>query len=117
MDDYLYEVPPYEGQDDYLSDVALDIIATAVLGRLPMDGFDLASCQATTKGVTATVHINQSPDPLSNADQFEAILLASTVVRTLHANLVAARKVLVGRADARFDSIEQDRQDFERRMP
>lgn len=89
----LYDVPAFEGQDDYLPDAALAAIDERIVGQLPSGGFDMPHCNATTKGVTATVHF-AGGSPLTNLDTFEAILRSATVIRSLHANLVAARAAL-----------------------
>lgn len=86
----LYDVPPFDGEDDYLSDRALDLIAERVLSRLPSDGFELGHTNATMKGVTATIKL-AGADPMLQVDRLDAMLHAVTFARCLHANLVAAR--------------------------
>lgn len=90
----LYEVPPYDGQDDYLSDASLAVIADHIIAKLPRDGFDVPSNRATRRTATATVAFDDDAGPIVNAERLEAMFHAVTVVRTLHANLVAARAAL-----------------------
>lgn len=92
--DPLYEMPDYEGQCDYLPDTALERIRSLVIDRLPHAGFDLASSQASTKTVTATLAFENCPGPLAQQEALEAVLQGATVLRTLYANLVAARAAL-----------------------
>lgn len=87
----LYDLPPYDGEDDYLSDLGIARIATHVIEQLPHDGFDMSSLNATTRGVQTSITFDKPRGPMQNADTFEAMLRAVTVVRTLHANLLAAR--------------------------
>lgn len=89
-----YQLEPFDGKDDYLPDEALERIAEIILGRLPTVDFDLVSSQATAHGVTATLRFGGCADPFTAAEHLEAILRAATVVRTLHANLVAARDAM-----------------------
>lgn len=92
----LYEVQ-WNGKDDYLPDAALTRIEEVVLSRLPDTGFDVPSVQATRKTVTATIAFDGLNDAISQQAAAEAMFQAATVVRTLHANLVAARAALSGR--------------------
>lgn len=89
---HLYEIDSFGGRDDYLPDAALVQIA-ALVAKLPSDGFDCGHVNATAKGVTATLTFGGG-DPMTNAATFEAMLQSVTVVRTLHANLAAARAAL-----------------------
>lgn len=89
----LYEVE-WKGQDDYLPDSALDVIAGRVLPHLPEDGFDLKSSQAHTKSITATLEFEGVVGPMAQQEALVAVLRSATMVRTLHANLVAARSAL-----------------------
>jgi hypothetical protein len=90
----LYNLPKYDGQDDYLSDEALAAIDDRILALLPHDGFDMPSCRATTRTVTAAIAFDKPDGPEGNVARFEAMLHAATTIRTLHANLVAARQAL-----------------------
>jgi hypothetical protein len=96
----LYEVE-WKGRDDYLPDAALGRIAEVVLDRLPDGGFDVPSLQAGRRTVTATIAFDGLNDALSQKRAAEAMFQAATVVRTLHANLVAARAALFARSDGR----------------
>jgi hypothetical protein len=89
----LYEVT-WNGQDDYLPDAALDTIERVVLSRLPATGFDVKSIQARASSVTATVAFDGIADAFSQERAMDAMLRATTVIRTLHANLVACRSTL-----------------------
>lgn len=89
----------WQGQDDYLPDAALDRIKEVVLGRLPMGGFDVKSMQAHPKSVTATVAFDGAANAMWQQEAMEAMFQAATVVRTLHANLVAARAALIARTE------------------
>jgi hypothetical protein len=89
----LYEVE-WNGQDDYLPDAALDRIEQVVIDRLPVGGFDMPSSQARNRTVTATFAFDGITDPFGQQEALEAMAQAATVVRTLHANLVAARAAL-----------------------
>lgn len=94
MADRLYDLPTYEGQDDYLPPEALARIGAVVIDKLPHAGFDLASSQAHTKTVTATLAFEGCRGPLAQQEALEAVLQGATVLRTLYANLVAARAAL-----------------------
>lgn len=94
----LYTVE-WNGRDDYLPDAALDRIKQVVLDRLPDSGFDVTSTQAHTRSVTATVAFDGVADAMSQQRAMEAMFQAATVVRTLHANLIAARTALAGRRE------------------
>jgi hypothetical protein len=89
---HLYEVE-WNGQDDYLPDTALDTVERLILARLP-DSFDVGGCQARTASVTATVKFAGLAGPVAQQEAMDAMFQAATVVRTLHANLVAARAAL-----------------------
>lgn len=94
MADPLYEVPLWNGKDDYLPDAALSRIEEVVLSHIPDSGFDVKSTQAHTGSVTATVSFDGAADAISQQEALDAMFHAATVVRTLHANLVAARAAL-----------------------
>lgn len=89
----LYPTEPFNGQGDYIPDLGLDRIGELV-AKLPTDGFDVPSIQGHQKSVTATFKFDGVIGPLAQVDALESILKASTVVRTMHANLVAAREEL-----------------------
>ena len=88
----LYPIPAVDDKDDYLPDRALARIG-ALVARLPTDGFDVPSMQAHPKSVTATFKFDGA-GPEAQLDALDAILNGATVLRTLYANLVAARDEL-----------------------
>jgi hypothetical protein len=92
MDDPLYDLPTYDGESDYMSASSVAIVGNLV-ERLPKGGFDLGHMNATNRGVTARIEFpyNSAQDQL---DALETVLRLATVVRSLHANLVAARAAL-----------------------
>lgn len=94
----LYAVQ-WNGTDDYLPDAALDAIAQRILAHLPDAGFDVPSTQAHKRSVTATVAFDGIEGPMAQQAALDAMCHAATVVRTLHANLIAARKALTDRRD------------------
>lgn len=87
----LYDIDPVNGEDDYLPDLGLQRIAE-LIGKLP-DNFDLGNCQSRASSVTATIRFPKG-NVMKNPETLDAMLHAVTIVRTLHANLVAARKKL-----------------------
>lgn len=79
-------------QDDFIPDVSLTMIGILV-ELLPDDGFDVVNSYANNGTVQATIKFD-TRDPELALRQFETILHAATVTRTLHNNLVAAREAL-----------------------
>lgn len=94
LTDPLYDLPTYNGEDDYLSPDALARIGAVVIDRLPHDGFELGHMQGAQSSVTATLRFDNRPGPQAQMDALEAVLQGATVLRTLYANLVGAREVL-----------------------
>jgi hypothetical protein len=97
----LYDLPTFEGQDDYLRPESLVTIGL-LIDKLPRDGFDVGAMNATNGSVTATVKFpfRAASDQL---DTMEAVLRLVTVVRTMHANLVAARAALEAQSEPAGD--------------
>jgi hypothetical protein len=96
----LYDVE-WNGEDDYIPDLGLERI-DALVAKLPTNGFDLGHTQANQSSVTATIKFDRADvaDPFAAAELLDAMLHAVTVVRTLHANLVAARARLAQPQDS-----------------
>lgn len=91
MPEPLYDVV-WNGRDDYLTDAGLEVIGK-VIAKLPDDGFDLKSDNASQRSVTCTLAF-PGVGPMAQLDALHAVLSVATVARTMHANLVAARGAL-----------------------
>ena len=88
----LYDVPDYDGGDDYLPDDGMEAIAEVLLPRLHPE-FDVPSMQAHTRSVTATMKFPVA-GPEAQAEAADAVFRAAAMVRCLYANLAAARAAL-----------------------
>lgn len=93
MADPLYEVT-FNGVDDYIPDLGIERIGE-LIAKLPLDGFEMDEERATAKSVTATFRFDEATgNPFGQAEMLARCAKALTIVRTLHANLVAARTAL-----------------------
>lgn len=93
----LYDVPPIEGNDDYLDEGGLAAVAR-LIDRIP-DSWDVTSTQAHNGSVTVTVKQVGPYGPMAQAQAFDDLLSAGAAIRTLHANLVACRAALAALAN------------------
>ncbi len=87
------DIPPFDGQDDYLPDSALDLIDALVV-KMPTSDWEVGHMQGATKSVTATIRFDGIVGPIGQIEALESLLQSSTVVGTLARNLRYERERL-----------------------